>query len=355
MKVSPQITPTALKSEASQETASTAATGKVVSLEGEQRSESKVTAATIKQASAPMNSPEQAIRKSASKASKETANINFTSAIVAFFTVVAIAVGFEIRNEYYLTPTDGFGYALGIAGGVMMLLLLLYPLHKRYQLMGRLLTVQRWFQIHMLLGIVGPVCILYHCNFSFGSINSNVALLSMILMVLSGLVGRFIYTKIHFGLYGQKTTLVALKERQLFASKQLTLYDDNGALELNPKIRASLSRYEQAAAPRKTVLGNFSRIVTMGVKTRARYLYLCHLLDRDKRRLLRSEKIPARQIKQEIRELKTNLREYMSTIRKIAQLYFYERLFSFWHMFHLPIFFMLVVTGFVHVYAVHVY
>jgi len=33
----------------------------------------------------------------------------------------------------------------------------------------------------------------------------------------------------------------------------------------------------------------------------------------------------------------------------------YERLFSLWHVLHLPLFFMLVIAGVVHVIAVHVY
>ena len=33
----------------------------------------------------------------------------------------------------------------------------------------------------------------------------------------------------------------------------------------------------------------------------------------------------------------------------------YERLFSLWHVLHLPLFFMLLIAGIVHVVAVHVY
>jgi hypothetical protein len=42
-------------------------------------------------------------------------------------------------------------------------------------------------------------------------------------------------------------------------------------------------------------------------------------------------------------------------IRRVAELGSYERLFSLWHVFHLPFFYILVVTALVHVLAVHMY
>jgi len=49
------------------------------------------------------------------------------------------------------------------------------------------------------------------------------------------------------------------------------------------------------------------------------------------------------------------LGEYLATLRKLNQLSFYERLFSLWHVLHFPLFLMLVVSGIVHVIAVHLY
>jgi len=42
-------------------------------------------------------------------------------------------------------------------------------------------------------------------------------------------------------------------------------------------------------------------------------------------------------------------------VRRVAELATYERLFSLWHLLHLPLFFMLLVAGVVHIVAVHVY
>ncbi len=59
--------------------------------------------------------------------------------------------------------------------------------------------------------MVGPVLILFHANFSLGATNSNVALFSMLLVAGSGVVGRYIYTRLHARLEGHEDTLEQLK------------------------------------------------------------------------------------------------------------------------------------------------
>ena len=53
--------------------------------------------------------------------------------------------------------------------------------------------------------------------------------------------------------------------------------------------------------------------------------------------------------------MKQILMAHNRLIRQMLELHFYERLFAFWHLMHLPLFIMLIITGFVHVYAVHAY
>ena len=45
----------------------------------------------------------------------------------------------------------------------------------------------------------------------------------------------------------------------------------------------------------------------------------------------------------------------LEATRRVAEFESYERLFSLWHVLHLPLFFLLLVAGIVHVIAVHVY
>lgn len=252
------------------------------------------------------------------------------------FTAVMAALlvaGWNARDEYYLSAEYGLGYALGLIGGVLMLLLLLYPLRKRLRFMHHWLPIRHWFRVHMMFGVVGPLCILYHCNFHLGATNSNVALICMGLMVGSGVVGRFIYARIHHGLYGQRASLQELQLNKSSAEQWLSADS-----QLGENVRVQLQKLEVAALRRRSVPGNIVRAMVFGPQSRWQQW-----------RLQNSLSGPARAAARE------HVGAYIDTLRSIAGFTFFERLFSLWHVLHMPIFFMLVITGLVHVYAVHFY
>jgi hypothetical protein len=127
-------------------------------------------------------------------------------AVTAFVGSVAAALGWAwlYRADATLSPEEGAGYWLGIAGATMMLGVLLYPLRKRLRVMrswGRLPT---WFRWHMVFGFLGPALVVMHSDFSARSLNAFAALVSMLTVAASGIVGRYLYVRIHRGLYGAK-------------------------------------------------------------------------------------------------------------------------------------------------------
>jgi len=58
-------------------------------------------------------------------------------------------------------------------------------------------------------------------------------------------------------------------------------------------------------------------------------------------------------------EIKINivrsLNHYYRNTNRLYDFAIYERLFSLWHVFHIPLFIMMVISGIVHVIAVHIY
>ena len=148
---------------------------------------------------------------------------------------VFLAAGWLLKDLNLITPEQGTGYWLGIVGGSLMLSLLLYPLRKKVRFLHRLGSTRRWFRMHMILGLLGPLLILYHCNFQLGSFNSRVALYCMLLVAISGIVGRHFYAAIHRGLYGRKLTLGEL-QKELATSAEKS----HGLATLMPKLVARL-------------------------------------------------------------------------------------------------------------------
>ena len=98
---------------------------------------------------------------------------------------ILIYMGWKNKGLSNLTPESGTGYRLGIIGGSLMLLILLYTLRKKIRFFNLFGHIKYWFKLHMLFGVLGPVAILFHANFSLGSTNSNVAFFSMIIVASS--------------------------------------------------------------------------------------------------------------------------------------------------------------------------
>ncbi len=278
----------------------------------------------------------------------------YISAQVPLFTLVlilAVLYGWRVRIEEYWTAEYGIGYALGIIGGVIMLGQFLYPMRKKYKWMRSLGNVSIWFQTHMALGLIGPLLVLYHANFSLGSINSNVALSAMGLVVFSGLIGRYIYTKINQRLHGRIATLDELKKASEEARSDLKneLVMDTAAME-------ALRQHEyQTRHAGDTWLGLFPKLMMMGIRTRLIRVRLKWRLSRELRKRARDELWTRSELRSHIRLGKKHIREYLKSIRKVAEYRIYRKIFALWHVLHIPLFIMLVVSAIVHIIAVHLY
>jgi hypothetical protein len=116
----------------------------------------------------------------------------------------AVGVGILITIVYgtvvFFTraiPAAGelFGHGLGIFGFILMLMTeTLYSLRKRTRSAswGKMST---WLQFHIFTGLVGPYMVLLHTSWKFNGLAGAVTLLTIII-VFSGVIGRYIYTRI---------------------------------------------------------------------------------------------------------------------------------------------------------------
>lgn len=262
-----------------------------------------------------------------------------------------LVIGWLNRDQDYLVPDNGLGYWLGIAGASLMLLLLLYPLRKRMGALRGLGSVSVWFRMHMVLGLAGPTLVLFHSKFSFGSLNSNVALVAMLTVAISGIVGRYLYGKIHLGLYGRKAEV-----RQILADIEIMRHALGDDLAVGDRIVAQLNAFaERTLAMPRGLLATCYGIPVLTVRA--------HLVSRrvlrDVRRTIADEAKRcgwSRRAREQrfcaIAELVTL---YVAAVKKAATFAFYERVFRFWHVLHLPLFIILIVAASIHVVAAHLF
>jgi len=99
---------------------------------------------------------------------------------ISLALILASAAAWRVAQGDFYTAGSDLGYYMGLIGGVMMLLLLTYPLRKHLRFMHGWGPIKPWFRTHMFLGIAGPTLILFHSTFHIGSLNAGVALVSML-------------------------------------------------------------------------------------------------------------------------------------------------------------------------------
>jgi hypothetical protein len=269
------------------------------------------------------------------------------------YSLLAIATiaGWLLSDKELVDPNVGFGYWLGIVGGSMMLLLVFYPSGKKSSLLRRMGLVKHWFRIHMILGLVGPVLILYHCNFSVDAINSTVALYSMLAVTISGIVGRYFYTRIHRGLYGKRANI---EELRLEISDSVE--NSRGLAAILPNFIAELHTISaKLIGDKYTRSISIGHSLSWGVKYYIVRVRLYFMINKE----LRERAAESEALNNNAKNLRKTANAYatqqVGLMRQVATLAFYERLFSLWHVFHMPLFLLLIISALVHVLAVHMY
>ena len=265
-------------------------------------------------------------------------------------TLLVVLWGWQAQLGRFMTPERGLGYVLGIVGGCSMVLLLLYPARKRVRWLNFLGSIPEWFQLHMVLGVVGPVCILFHANFSLGAANSNVALFCMLAVVGSGVVGRYFYTRLHARLDGRQASLVELQSIADTLTRQVSV------VAVLPDLLVAIDAEEKRLLePAHGPIGRLLHVFAVGARASfARW----RLRRRISRAVIESaRKSPA--IAQNAERLRITAMRYadkrLDASRRVAEFRVYTRLFGLWHVLHVPLLIMLVIAGVVHVISVQIY
>ena len=156
--------------------------------------------------------------------------------------------------------------------------------------------------------------ILFHTAFKFGGIVS-IAFWSMVAVVASGVLGRFIYLQIPRTLEGRALSLEEVKTSQLDIESVLT-----EKYELSPETIKVFSNFTGTDSSVKTSSG-------------------------DLRKVLRSEQIN----KGEQKSILQMLKKERSLSRKIDRLEKMKKLFRYWHVAHMPFALIMLVIVVVHV------
>jgi len=248
---------------------------------------------------------------------------------VAFIAIIAISIVYlmaVIMLGGIPAASDFFGHSLGVLGFVLMLMTeTLYTLRKKSR-SARWGRIASWLQFHIVTGLVGPYMVLLHTSWKFNGLAGMVMLMTVI-VVISGFIGRYIYTAIPRNADGLEIETGEL-QRQI-NSMETEIGDWLGK---RPEMSSQMLNYSpvsiSGASPRfgnpfgdlsyRLSLWNLRR--KMNPQTRAQAAYLGNLLKR--RRALTRQRVSLAQAR---------------------------RLMALWHTLHVPIGLALFAAAFIHI------
>jgi hypothetical protein len=229
-----------------------------------------------------------------------------------------------------LRPSGTVGHVMGITGLSLMVVMHLYSLRKRAPWLSRLGSINTWLEAHIFCGFFGPVLVTLHTSFKFNGLVS-VAYWSMVIVVASGFVGRYLYVRIPRSIRGHELGRAELE------AKAAELRQRFHEIELPTEMATRIAAFEAASVPVSEDETTWMGLLIGEPKLRLRLFTLSRHLHRvvDDRRLV-SEQL-------------TLLAERDLLVRRIVYLKKTKRLFDLWRVYHKPLAVLMGIIVVVHV------
>lgn len=232
-----------------------------------------------------------------------------------------------------LKPSGVWGHGFGIIGTLMMIFgVAIYMIRKRFRKLFNLGYLKHWLEFHIFLCTVGPILVLYHTAFKFGGIVS-ISFWSMVLVVLSGVIGRFIYLQIPRTIQGNEIDmkdLLTMRAELADKLKQEMFFDVRLLNELDEL--TSSSRYKS--------INSFESLI---------FLFKDFFRVRSFLYKLKKNTIRAGFSKIRRKELINKTQAEIILSRRLGMLRTMQNLFRYWHIAHLPFALIMFVIMIIHV------
>lgn len=229
-----------------------------------------------------------------------------------------------------LKPNGFIGHGLGVIGSLCLLFGIFgYMARKRFRFLMNIGLLKHWLEFHIFLCILGPVLITFHTTLKFGGLVS-ISYWSMVLVLLSGIAGRYIYLQIPRNLQGAELSLGELNKNKSAINAEL-----RGKFNLDDKV---LSAIQLSIKSRPERSGHL-------IKRTIEKLRYDKNTTRKLKKILTNQNLTKENSKKIIYLVKNEIDLY----RKMDRLATMQNLFKFWHVIHLPLALVMLIIMFIHV------
>lgn len=228
-------------------------------------------------------------------------------------------------------PSGLMGHGMGIVGSLMMIIgVCMYSLRKRVSRFSKVGKLKHWLQAHIFLCTLGPFLVTLHTSFRIGGLVS-IAFWSMALVVLSGIVGRYVYARIPKSVNGHFLGRDDIERHRDEVIADLERASGMNAVEVKTLLTSIDNRQPRSAME-------------------ALWMALRHDLTRRKNERLIEHWLALREVlPQERARIRQMIHEHLKTNHQLVLLRPFQQLFGYWHVFHLPLAGVMFLIMFAHV------
>ena len=235
-----------------------------------------------------------------------------------------------------LKPSGPVGLGLGVLGLALFLFMWLYPFRKSVKWLAWTGPLGAWMRVHVVAGLAIPVIVAVHAGWRFDGL-IGMGYLSMFVVSLSGIVGRYLYVRIPRSRNGLEMSMeeVGGERRALItdiaAASGLVPAEVERRLAVDPRPYAGLD-------PARTLWRMLRDDLARGRMLRE--------LQRELARP-RSGRPPLE--RSQLRDTMKLARREMALTQQVRMLEATRRVFGFWHVAHRPFAITALIAVLIHV------
>ncbi len=223
----------------------------------------------------------------------------------------------ELHDLY--KPSGLMGHGMGILGSLMMIVgVCTYSIRKRVPALHQLGKLKHWLQFHIFLCTLGPFLVVLHTAFKVGGIIS-IAFWSMVIVVMSGIFGRYVFAWIPKTVNGEFLTEQTVRSRMEELIRTLQKISGLSQAEIGALLDEVAGR-----AP-----GNAFDALLLALRW--------DLFQRRQERKIAHRLAMVEAPYDERKAVQRLLKDYLTMRRQLALISPFQKLFSYWHILHLPL------------------
>jgi len=245
-----------------------------------------------------------------------------------------------------LKPGGSIGIKLGVFGTVLFFIIFLYALRKVIPWLNRWGTAKQWMDFHVIAGVTAPFIIAFHASFKFSGI-AGFAFWIMVAVALSGVIGRYLYSKIPRSLTAAELSLneLHLSEREL--TEALLAQSLYPAERLNRVLEVPSAAHIRSIGP----LLALGEMISLDVRLPFQVAGLRRASTSPVRAILSAGGLLSSG-NREVEHVVRLVRQKAAFSRRVVFLDQTQRVFHLWHVIHRPFSYAFAVLAILHIVVV---